>query len=213
MKKNARKQPQVETLSPAQAQLKLALLNAEAGAVNSSDIYLELQTFDLPPEVTSRLHDLLQVTKQVGSKVMPIGKVVLLQILEFIKQHPFLVTSLGVGAVIGTAVAGIISSIPLLGALLAPLAAVLGITITVISGVVGYELDKSFQGVGQSIVEMAELFFRLLANILNTVFREVKKEVTHTHANVTNTPATDNTTDSDLVNTATNSIKTGTAHG
>lgn len=199
MKKNARKQPQVETISPAQAQLKLALLNAEAGAVNSSDIYLELQTFDLPPEVTSRLHDLLQVTKQVGNKVMPIGKVVLLQILEFIKQHPFLVTSLGIGAVIGTAVAGLITSIPLLGALLAPLATALGIGVTVMAGVVGYELDKNFQGVGQDIVEMAELFFRLLANILNTVFREVKDTLaSHTQTNP--------------VNMSTNNTKAGVTH-
>jgi hypothetical protein len=182
-------QSQVETLSPAQAQLKLALLNAEAAAVKSSDVYLELQAFDLPPEVTSRLHDLLQVTKPIGGKVIAVGKVVLLQILEFIKQHPFLVTSLGAGAVIGTAVAGLITSIPLLGAVLAPLAAALGITITVLAGVVGYELDKNFQGVGQNIIEMAELFFRLLANIINTVFREVKNAAQNNHPDAVNTEA------------------------
>lgn len=201
MKKNV--QAQVETLSPAQAKLKLALLNAEATAVKSSDVYLELQTFDLPPEVTSRLHDLLQVTKPIGGKVIAVGKVVLLQILEFIKQHPFLVTSLGVGAVIGTAVAGLITSIPLLGGVLAPLAAALGITITVLAGVVGYELDKNFQGVGQDIVEMAELFFRLLSNIVNTVFREVKDATHSNHPDAGNA--------SDAMNADAN-LEVGVAH-
>ena len=158
-------------------------------AMKSSDVYLELQAFDLPPEVTSRLHDLLHVTKNIGGKVLNVGKVVLLQILEFVKQHPFLVTSLGIGAVIGTAVAGLITSIPLLGALLAPLATALGIGVTVVAGVVGYKLDENFQGVGQNIVELAELFFRLLANILNTVFREVKDaRANHMQAGATSTP-------------------------
>lgn len=160
-------------LSTAQVNLKLALWNAEAESIKSSDLYMQLQELGLPEEVVTRLHELVTFTKKVSGKAISIGKIVLLKILEFVKAHPFLVTSAGIGAVVGAAVAGLITAIPFIGQLLAPIAAVLGITIVGASAVMGHNLDKKFPTVGNDIVEIAQHFFALLADVFNTVFRGI----------------------------------------
>ncbi len=162
-----------QDLFTAQANLKLALWNAEAESIKSSELYAQLQELRLPEEIVSRLHELITFTKKIAGKVFAVGKIVLLKILEFVKSHPFLVVAAGIGAVIGSAVAGLITSIPVLGQLLAPVATVLGITVTTIGAVVGHRLDKQFQGVGEDIFEIAQQFFSLLANVFNTIFRNI----------------------------------------
>ncbi|MBD1907243.1 hypothetical protein H6F66_18770 [Trichocoleus sp. FACHB-6] len=162
-----------QNLSTAQANLKLALWNVEAESVKSSEVYAQLQELGLPEEVVSRLHELITFTKKVTGKVFAVGKIVLLKILQFVKAHPFLVVGVGIGAVIGAAIAGLITSIPFLGQFLAPLAAALGRTVTVIGAVVGHRLDKQFQGVGEDIAEIVQQFFSLLVDVFNTVFRGV----------------------------------------
>ena len=162
-----------QDLSTAQANLKLAIWNAEANSVTSSELYVQIQELGLPEEVVSRLHELVSFTQRVAGKVFSIGKIVLLKILDFVKAHPFLIAGAGIGAVIGAAIAGLITSIPFLGQILAPVAAILGITIAAVGAVVGPRLDKQFQGVGEDIVEIAQQFFSLLANVMNMIFRDV----------------------------------------
>jgi len=98
-----------QNLSTAQANLKLALWNVEAESVKSSEVYAQLQELGLPEEVVSRLHELITFTKKVTGKVFAVGKIVLLKILQFVKAHPFLVVGAGIGAVIGAAIAGLIT--------------------------------------------------------------------------------------------------------
>lgn len=162
-----------QELSPAQANLKLALWQVEADSMTSSELYDWLVDSGLSDEVSIRLHELITYTKKVGSKVFSIGKIVLLKILDFVKAHPFLVAGAGIGAVVGSAIAGLITSIPFLGQILAPVATALGITITAIGAVVGHGLDKKYNHVGQDIVEIAKLFFALITDVFNTVFRSV----------------------------------------
>jgi hypothetical protein len=163
----------IQDLSTAQANLKLAIWNAEANSVTSSELYVQIQELGLPEEVVSRLQELVSFTQRVAGKVFSIGKIVLLKILDFVKAHPFLIAGAGIGAVIGAAIAGLITSIPFLGQILAPVAAILGITIAAVGAVVGPRLDKQFQGVGEDIVEIAQQFFSLLANVMNMIFRDV----------------------------------------
>ena len=156
-------------LSKPQANLNLALWQAEADSMNSSELYAWLVDSGLPHEVAIRLHDLIGVTKPVGNKLFAIGKIILIKIIEFVKAHPFLV----VGAAVGAAVATLITSVPFVGQLLAPVAMALGITITAVGAVVGHRLDKCFQGVGEDIFEIAKEFFKLVTDVFNTIFRDV----------------------------------------
>jgi len=161
------------SISRGQANLKLALLNAEAESMNSSDLYLRLQQLGLPEEIVTRLHDLMSVIRKVGKTVIEIGKIVVLKILEFVKAHPFLVTGMGIGAVIGVAIASLITAIPIIGPFLSPIATALGLTITLAGAVIGHQLDKQFPGTGKSLAEIAQEFFALFASIINTVFSGV----------------------------------------
>ena len=162
-----------QNLSKGQANLKLALWNAQADSTKSSEVYAQLQELSLPKEFISRLHELITFTKKVGGKVFAVGKIVLLKILEFVKAHPFLVVGAGIGAVVGAAIAGLITSVPFLGQVLVPVAAALGITVTVMGAVVGYRLDKQFPNVGEDVGEIVKDFFSLFADVFNTVFRNV----------------------------------------
>lgn len=160
-------------VSPAQANLKMALWQVDADSMSSTELYAWLVDSGLPHEVNIRLHELITYTKKIGSKVIAIGKIILIKILDFVKAHPFLVIGAGIGAVVGAAVASLITAVPFFGQLLAPVAMVLGITITAIGAVVGHRLDKSFQGIGEDIFEIAQEFFKLITDIFNTVFRNV----------------------------------------
>lgn len=148
-------------------------LYCRADSMKSSDLYVWLQDSELPHEVTIRLHELATYTKKAGSKVLAVGKIVLIKIIEFIKAHPFLVIGAGIGAIVGAAVAGLITSVPILGQLLAPLAMALGITITAIGAVVGHRVDKCLPGVGEDIIERVQNFFKLLVDVFNSVFRKL----------------------------------------
>lgn len=162
-----------QTVSLAQANLKMGLWQVEAESMSSSELYVWLNELGLPYEVTIRLRELATYTKKADTKVFAVGKVVLIKIVEFVKAHPFLVIGAGIGAAIGAAVASLITAIPFLGQLLAPVAMALGITITVVGAVVGHRLDKRFQGFTEDIVEIAQEFFKLLADVFNSVFRNV----------------------------------------
>lgn len=162
-----------QAISLAQANLKMALWQVDAETMSNSELYVWLSDSELSPEITIRLHELATFTKRIGSKVFAVGKIVLIKIIEFVKAHPFLVTGAGIGAAVGTAVATLITAIPFLGQLLAPVAIALGIAITVVGAVVGHRLDKGFPSVGEDIVEIAQEFFKLLADVFNTSFRHV----------------------------------------
>lgn len=160
-------------MSLGQAKLKMTLWNAEAEATSSSDFYLWLQDMGLPQEVVTRLHQLISNTIKVGKKVVSIGKIVILKIIEFVKAHPFLVTGIGISAVVASAIYSLIVSIPFLGQLLEPVARALGISIVVTGAVIGHTLDKQFAGVGQNIVEVATEFFKLLTDVFSAISYEV----------------------------------------
>ena len=96
-----------------------------------------------------------------------------MKIIKFVKVHPFLVVGAGIGAAVGAAVAGLITAIPFLGPLLAPVAMALGITTAALGAVTGHRLDKSFQGITEDIIEIAQEFFKLLADVFNTIFCNV----------------------------------------
>jgi len=162
-----------QRLSKSQADLKMSLWQVEAEDTTSAEIYMWLRESGLPNEVTIRLHELLTFTRKVAGRVISVGKVILIKIIEFVKAHPFLVTSAGIGAVVGVAITGMITSIPFVGPILAPVAIALGIVITMAGAVVGHNLDNRFPTVGKDIFEIAEDFFALFTDVFNTIFRNV----------------------------------------
>jgi len=163
-----------------QANLELALMQVEADSVKNNDLYVWLINGGLPHEIATRLYELITFTKKVGSKVIDIGKIILLKIIEFVKAHPKLVTGIGIGVAIGAAVNFLVNSIPFIGPVLAPLAAALTTAFGVVISVAGHRLDKQTQGkevsagiigFAEEIVEIVHDFFVLFADIFNTAIK------------------------------------------
>ena len=161
-----------EPLLVGQANLQLSLWNAEAENTLEDDIMAKLLALGVPPEVVTRLREFWNYTKRVGEKLVSIGKIVTLKIIEFIEAHPHL----AIGAALGAAVGVFIHQVPILGQVLAPLATCIG---AFVGATIGHGLDKNAKGterlpasIGALIndaAEVAMLFFRLLITVLNAV--------------------------------------------
>lgn len=164
---------QASGLLKSQALLDLRLYQAEADMVSGPDIYIWLTECGLPAEVAVRLKELMSVTRKVGEKVISIGKIIALRLIDFIKAHQHL----AVGVALGAAAASLAASIPGIGALLAPILLPLGI---VVGAVAGHRVDKAAAGgreingtgiigVAQDLIEIARKFFHLLIDTFRAV--------------------------------------------
>lgn len=161
-----------------QARLELALWQAEADSASSSDLYIRFRNFGLPPEVAIRLKELIEFVKPIGEKVISIGKIVVLKLLEFIDTHPHLAAGVALGAGLST----LISSIPLLGSILAPIALTLGI---VTGAIAGHRADKAngarMNGslgpldIAQDVIEIARAFFQLFVDTMKAVSNDFSR--------------------------------------
>ena len=163
-------------LTPAKANLDLTLWNAEAESVSSSELYLWLRESGLPSEVAIRLQSLVDTVTELGGRIISIGRIILIKIIEFVKAHP----SLAIGIAVGAAIGALVSMIPFLGTYLAPIAIVIS---TTIGAIAGHRLDKLNNGqtvnistdliaIGQDVIEIAKEFFKLLIDVFNTVFNQ-----------------------------------------
>ncbi|PSN15837.1 hypothetical protein C7293_05510 [filamentous cyanobacterium CCT1] len=156
--------------SKGQANLQIAIWNKQAESSTSEELYVRIQKLGLPEEIVTRLHDLLLKVQQVAGRVIHIGKIILIKLLEFVEEHFFLVAGAGIGAVLGAALAGLITSTPFVGQFLAPIAAALGLTVTALGAIAGNELDKVIPNFGKSLIDAAKEFFKLFASILTAIF-------------------------------------------
>lgn len=157
------------TMTLSQARLERALWQADADMTSSGDIYIRLTEMGLPSEVAIRLKELLAIVRPIGEKIISLGKIIALKLIEFIEKHP----NLAAGIALGAAVSSLISSIPLLGQILAPIALPLGIAVGAIAG---HRIDKANGGamsssigaiiIAQDLIEIASVFFQSLIDTI-----------------------------------------------
>ncbi|MGF6393377.1 hypothetical protein [Pseudomonas plecoglossicida] len=159
-------------ISKAEAELELALMQAESDSMTSSDLYIWLREYGLPPEISIRIKDLVNVTKRIGDKVVSIGKLIVMNLRDFITAHK----GLAIGSLLGAAIASLVAAIPLLGSLLAPLGTLLGLTFVV----TGHQHDK-YEAAGavrllelpQNLIEIAQAYFEVFIETLKAVMTEL----------------------------------------
>lgn len=158
-------------ITPAQANLQIALVQANAETTSSSDLYVRLQQLRLPSELTMRLHELGKQTQSIGSQAISVGKIIVLKIIEFVEAHP----NLFIGAALGAAVGILVNSVPFFGPFLSPIATLIAMTF---GAVVGHRMDKgqTEKEVGavdltENVIEMAKDFFQFLIDIFVTVYQ------------------------------------------
>lgn len=157
-----------KVMTPAQANLELVILSAEAEAMSSGDFYAWLKDQGLPDEVAIRLKAVAEITAEVGKRVINVGKMILIKIMEFVKAH----ANLAIGIAIGAAIGVLVGAIPWIGPFLAPIATLIAVSVGAFAG---HRLDKADAGtpqnsglvaIGQDIIEIATAFFKLLVDIL-----------------------------------------------
>lgn len=136
--------------------------------IDRIDAITQLTNSGLPQEIITRIDQLWEKTKIIGGQVIHIGKIIFVEILNFIKENPHL----AVGVAIGAAVGALLSMIPFLGPILAPLAVAISI---LVGGISGYRLDQGQNstdgvvGVTQELILIAKKFFELFADIFNAL--------------------------------------------
>ncbi|MBI4028437.1 MAG: DUF2273 domain-containing protein [Verrucomicrobia bacterium] len=148
-------------LNPEQARLHLALLDAEARGTRREDLYAWLTNAGLPPDMVDALATLIDRTQYYAGKVIHVGRIILIKIVEFAKAHP----NLAIGAAIGAAVACLVKWIPILGP-------ILGMAAIAVGAVCGHQIDKgqncrdlNFFSVTENLIEIAREFLALFIEI------------------------------------------------
>jgi len=158
-------------LTESEAKLKLSLLNSNAMALDKIDAITQFTNMGLPQEIITRINDLWEKTKTIGGQVIHIGKVILSEIMRFIRANPHL----AIGIAIGAAVGALTSMIPFIGPLIAPLATAI---FMLVGGIAGYQIDQGKDpkdgviGVTQELIMIAKKFFDLFGNIFNALQHE-----------------------------------------
>lgn len=162
---------QTPAMSRAQATLDFALWHANTETMNNGDLYIWLTEKGLAPEIAIRLKELISFTAKVGGKVLNVGKIILVKIIEFIEKHK----NLAIGIALAAAVSMLIGSIPYIGFVLAPIALVIGLPIGIIAGL---KMDSVASNSGvitlsQDVIELARDFFQLLIDTFRVVADEI----------------------------------------
>jgi hypothetical protein len=159
-------------VSKAQAELELALMQAESDSLASSDLYLWLRECGLPPEAAIRVKELVAVTCRIGNKIVSVGKLIVMQLREFIAAHK----NLAIGSLMGAAIATLVAAIPFLGSMLAPLGALFGLAVAVAghrSDVTGSDVGVNIFELPQDLVAIARNFFDFFIQTLQVVMSEL----------------------------------------
>jgi hypothetical protein len=146
------------------AVLELTLRTAEQSESSFDDVIVLGLRSGLPAEVLTRMQDFWDKTLEIAGEGIAIGKIVLNEIAAFITANP----ALAVGAAIGAAVGVLISSVPLLGSLLAPIAKPLCIFLGTGYGALVQDGDD-LPTVLKAARALANKFFELLVSILRAV--------------------------------------------
>lgn len=151
-------------LSPEQGMFELTLMNADSSSAKFDDVAIEALNRGVPAELVTRLRDIWAKSKIIAGEVVAIGKIIVLQILEFLRQNP----KLTVGLAMGAALATLVSGIPILGPLIQAEATFFFSLYGAGAGVAMANGDQSGSPLAAAIA-LAEKFFELLKNILNAV--------------------------------------------
>jgi hypothetical protein len=112
------------------AEIELLSYSIKAESLDKSDTMVFLTKMGLPLDIATRLLSLWDKAAKVGDKIISIGKIILLKIIDFIKENP----TMAIGMALGGCLGFLLSGIPVLGPWLIPILAIVG-------GVIGLQKE------------------------------------------------------------------------
>lgn len=154
----------------------MALMSMESKAKQATavDIFNEFTKMGLSSEVVTALKEIsIKTAKNIAGKVIEVGKIIIMQIIEFIKENP----GLAIGAAIGGAIGALSFFIPFIGAFVGPIGTYLGAGI---GGMIGNKIQNTNEGKLNSgglageienAMNVAKKFFQLLKDIFTAIFK------------------------------------------
>lgn len=140
-------------------------INIQMVGARFAEVAEDLWERDLPLEIITRLKEVWRKTLLVGGRIIPLGKLIVLKIWDFIRANP----GLALGIVLGAAIGALVNLIPLLGAWLSPLTISVG---ALVGAARGHHLDRLNTGepathdTFQNLLAAAQRVFGLLADII-----------------------------------------------
>lgn len=166
---------------------KMALMQMKgnAGRISLEDRYNDLKQSGLPLEAIGALTDLsMKTAKTIAGEVIDIGKIIVMKILDFVKENP----TLSIGIAIGGAIGALAAFIPFIGPFIAPLSIGLGAAAGAvignqISGVdnlndgvdkIGELADSPITTTLKNAIDIGKKFFQLLKDILVAIFNKTE---------------------------------------
>ena len=164
-------------MNQAKGKLNLMSLEAQAVLLKEIDFVTLLVNANFPTEITSRLSKLLSATKKIGEQVIHIGKIILMKVLDFVKENPNLSIGIAVGLSLSI-ISGLLSiTVPFIGTWLSTIVTPLVAMITVPAGLLyGHRLDKIIESDGEvgnslvmDLITATKLFWALLVDIFSSV--------------------------------------------
>jgi len=165
---------QVITIEELSLNQKVALMAMESKAktVSMTERYSEFKKMGLPAELITAFTELsFKTAKTVAGKALEIGKIIIDQVIEFIKRNP----NMAIGVLVGAAVGSLTTFIPFIGPFIAPLTMFVGATL---GGVSGHRVDKKRRGenlhegllgIADDVFTVAKEFFKLICDIFRLI--------------------------------------------
>lgn len=148
------------------ATMDLIAADIEAQELDKTDTFVWLANQGLPANVLLTLEPIWTKTKTLGGRVISLGKIILFKIIEFIQAHP----GAAIGLAFGGAIGALVSMIPFIGPMLAPVVAAIGM---IGLGAIGATVDYNDKSPFRAMILLAKDFFATLADIINTIKSEL----------------------------------------
>jgi hypothetical protein len=157
-------------MSPKPPTETLERLNDEASLIPDDRVYRWLVSTHLSQDLVDLIYDLMEKTRVIAGRVLRIGKIIVLKLIEFAKAHP----GLAIGVALGAGLACLMVQEPWVGPAVGPLATALGIFV---GAAIGHGVDHgrklgemNWKTIAADGIAATGEVLRLLAEALRAAF-------------------------------------------
>lgn len=164
----------------AKGQFELLALQAKAAKLEEIEFVTAFTNLGLPQEVITRLQTLFHEVKEIAGQTINIGKIIIMKLIEFVKENPNMAIGLSVGIGLTILSGMLINLIPVIGnwlsTLITPIVALIVIPVGTLRG---HRLDKALNDemyVGDSLIEDIITICKKFWAVLVDIFMAVKDD-------------------------------------
>lgn len=143
------------------ALFEITLRNADTASARFEDVVVEAIDHGIPAEIVTRFRELWEYTKKVAGEVIAVGRILVQEIMAFLRENPGIKVGIALGAVVGS----LITAIPFFGGLLMPLSMALGALYGAAVGATYHQVGQASSDPLALAVALAEKFTELLRRI------------------------------------------------